>query len=91
MPPPATSAGSVEANRIPPPGPSATYSGLIPSRSRARITRPVSASHRAKANMPLKRSSIPSRHSAQPLRITSVSDVEAKVCPARSSSARSSL
>jgi hypothetical protein len=45
------SAGSVEANRSRP-GDWATYSGLMPSRSRAMTTRPVSRSAMTKANMP---------------------------------------
>jgi hypothetical protein len=50
-PPPASSAGSDDANRIREAS-SVMYSGLMPSRSRPSSTRPLSRSMIANANMP---------------------------------------
>ena len=52
---PPAAPGSVEAKRSAPPT-SARYSGLMPRRSRASSSRPLSRSTRAKENMPMKRS-----------------------------------
>ena len=73
--PPASSAGSDEAKRSRC-GFSVRYSGLIPSRSRPRVSTPVSRSATANANMPRKWStqSVPQRWNA--LSSTSVSEVE---------------
>src|SRR3954468_18440675 len=62
------------------PSTSARYSGLMPSRSRTSTVRPASSCS-TKANMPWRRDGSASPHCAQPLRMTSVSLVEAKACP----------
>ena len=72
IPPPASSAGSVLAKRSAP-GTSATYSGLMPSRSRASTTRPLSRSTMTTANIPSRCSANRSPHVAYALSTTSVS------------------
>ncbi len=89
MPPPASSPGSVEPNRSAP-ATSARYSGLMPRRSRASSTRPLSRSTSAKENIPMNRSTQRSPQAACALVMTSVSLVEKNRKPSRSSSARSS-
>jgi hypothetical protein len=75
MPPPSSSARTVDANRSRPGG-SAKYSGLIPSRSRASVSTPLSRSAIAKANMPLNRSTQPGPHLWNALMMTSLSALE---------------
>ncbi len=78
--------------RVPvlPPAASDTYSGLMPSRSRAMTVRPVSRSLMTQANIPSSRSTQRVPHCAYPRMTTSVSLVEKNRCPRPSSSARSS-
>ena len=75
VPPAASSVGSVEANRSRSELAS-TYNGLMPSRSRPRITWPLACSTIAKANMPRKWSTKFMPQWAYALPITSVSEVE---------------
>ncbi len=94
--PPASSAGTVEANRtrrvpVGPPATVETYSGLMPSRSRAITVRPVSRSVITQANMPSRRSTHDVPHcGVAACMTTSVSQVEKNRWPRPSSSARSS-
>src|SRR4028118_1990360 len=65
MSPPARSAGRVEANRRTAPV-SERYSGLMPSRSRPKSTRPESRSTMQNANIPFRRSTTPSPQQGPP-------------------------
>ena len=83
--------GNVEAKRSRP-GCSVRYSGLIPSRSRARTRRREACSYRAKANMPAKWSTQSVPHHRVGLQDhLGVRMGEKRVPVARSSSARSCL